>query len=223
MRRRRPQRGYIMIVVLLLLVVLTTTTATIFDQSSDQTDMSIALRNQSVAQSRALVGARRVLAEFRDPALYPQWNNVELLQPCMKSGVPCTTQNVLDNNCDATTPAAPNGPCRVAISGTGVANIGGTTTPSGVYDMGGNPASGTYIDLDLPDGGGGGTYYGAMVYNAGTAARSRFVVLSVGYRGYNRAADAGIFGPHRFESVVQLEITLPAAASEESPSSGYYF
>lgn len=198
-------------------MVLTTTTATIFDQSADQTDMSIALRNQSVAQARAMVGARRVLAEFRDPTIFPQWNNVELLQPCMKSGVPCTTAQILMNDCDAVAPAAPNGPCRVAITGSGVNNIGSTTIGSGVYDMGGG------ADLDLPDGGGGGQHYAAMVYNGGTAARPRYVVLGVGYRGY-LPPDGGIAtGAHRYESLVQLEITLPATTADETPSSGYYF
>lgn len=190
--------------VLLLLVVLTTTTATIFDQSAEGVDMTIALRNQSVAQSRAVLGAQRVLAEFRDPALYPQWNNVELLPPCLRNGAPCTTQNVMQNSCDTA-------PCRVAIAGS---NIDG-----GLFDYG------TALDLDLPDGGGGGSQFAAYVYNAGTAARPRYMVLSVGYRGYYILPDDGGSDSvgRRYESVVSMEITLPAAASDDAPVEGYSF
>lgn len=67
---RFKPRGYVLLVMLGLILLVTLTGAAVYQQSEDQRSFIASMKGQSLAASRARVGAQRALAQIEtDPAL----------------------------------------------------------------------------------------------------------------------------------------------------------
>lgn len=235
-RGRAHKRGYILVTVLLLMTVLLITASLVLTQTGDQVSVSVAVKGQAIAQSRATLGARLILGQIQVPAVYPQWQQIETLRYCKMpttqctpmqlledpSGCPCTARYLRQNptGCVGYTAASP---CLLNVSGT----IDGFTISNGHLNRG------VATDIDQ----GGGSQFQSFLVNLGKCrnpfdatvplpdcngqgfATPRYVIFSTGYYGYDPVDRPG---SNRFESLVQMEITLPTPPADSGAcESGY--
>ena len=81
-RPTKHARGYALVTVLMLMTVVMVILTIVLTQSGDSLSAANAQRRFLIARARASMGAKRALAEMRNPSTYSAYQNIAALQYC---------------------------------------------------------------------------------------------------------------------------------------------
>jgi hypothetical protein len=223
--RHSDKRGYALVTVLMLMTVVMVILTIVLTQSGDSLGAAGAQRRFLIARARASMGAKRAMAEMKNPSTYTAYENIATLQYCKipvatglcsaaaisldPTGCPCT-QDFLNANPTGCAGYAVATPCIIPIS-----ESSGTALPGGLVEA-------PTVDVNN----GGGLIFRSYVVNVGKCKNpvtaplapypdcpgvGRFVIFSTGYWG--RDAEA-------IESKALIELSI-SAPIDPTPPTGY--
>ncbi len=193
LRRRRNEGGYIMLVVMATIVALMVTAIFVYRSSEDQLLMTVAVRNQNIANMRAAFGAKRVIADVNSGVL-PSYlanfrTNYTACQVWSRTVPTSMSTETLWPCCETS-----------ALCG-GSTTSGCVPTPLATMPLLDN---GNSLELDATPTGGGSQYEVQLlcIRRPGKETSPSVLVRSFGYYGYNPATRAN---STRYMDVVEVE------------------